>query len=77
VDGSGTINVPPIKRRIGDWHEIVVLDFTASGVALRRAAVVTVNSKDANLTVDGQYAAGDAEKKMGTDEWVLIGALTS
>jgi hypothetical protein len=75
VTAEATITVPPNSSvAFPTGTEIVILSYTASTVDVAKGSGVSVNSKDAKLVIDGQYAAATL-KKMGTDEWVLIGAL--
>lgn len=72
---QATITIPPnssVAFVIGT--EIVVLSYTTSTVNVVAGSGVTLNSKDAKLSLSGRYAAATL-KKIATDEWVLIGAL--
>lgn len=56
--------------------EIELFAYGVGTVTVVPGSGVTIRSKDSNLIIDGQYA-GAALKKIGTDEWVLVGSLTS
>jgi hypothetical protein len=70
-----TITVPPnssVAFTVGT--QIVLQGILAGAVTLVAGAGVTVNSKDAALAIDGQWAAVTLIKT-ATDVWSLIGAL--
>jgi hypothetical protein len=54
--------------------ELAIVRQGAGTVAIAPAAGVTLNSKDAKRSIDGQYASC-ALKKTATDTWLLVGAL--
>lgn len=56
--------------------EIAVIRSGAGTVTFSPASGVTLNSKEGKRSIDGQYASC-ALKKIGTNVWVLVGALTS
>tara|TARA_R110000751_G_scaffold48850_2_gene108547 strand:- start:451 stop:1098 length:648 start_codon:yes stop_codon:yes gene_type:complete len=76
ANGSAqTITVPPnssVAFAVGT--QIILQGILAGVVTLVAGAGVTVNSKDSNLDIDGQWAAVTLVKT-ATDVWSLIGAL--
>jgi len=76
ANGSAqTITVPPnsaVAFTVGT--QIILQGILAGVVTLVAGAGVTVNSKDAALAIDGQWAAVTLIKT-ATDVWSLIGAL--
>ena len=56
--------------------EIVVFQAGAGQVTFTAAGGVTINSKDSNLKITGQYSSATL-KKIGTDEWDMIGDLAA
>ena len=73
--GAQTITVPPnssVAFAVGT--QIILQGILAGVVTLVAGAGVTVNSKDAALAIDGQWAAVTLVKT-ATDVWSLIGAL--
>lgn len=56
--------------------EIVVFQAGAGQVTFSAAGGVTINSKDSNLKITGQYSSATL-KKIGTDEWDMIGDLAA
>jgi len=71
-----TITVPPnssVAFAVGD--EVSIAAYGSGTVTISAGSGVTVNSKDSNLAIDGQYSSVIL-KKMATDEWILVGALT-
>lgn len=56
--------------------EIVVFQAGAGQVTFAAAGGVTINSKDSNLKITGQYSSATL-KKVATDEWDLIGDLSA
>lgn len=56
--------------------EIELFQYGAGAVTVVAGSGVTIRSKSGNLKIDGQYA-GAALKKIDTNEWVLVGSLTS
>jgi hypothetical protein len=56
--------------------EIVVFQAGAGQVTFAAAGGVTINSKDSNLKITGQYSSATL-KKIGTDEWDMIGDLAA
>jgi hypothetical protein len=69
VPGNSTVAYP-----IGT--QIVVVAGGAGAVTFSPVVGVTVNSKDSNLTIDGQYASA-CLLKVSTNIWILFGALTT
>jgi hypothetical protein len=72
-----TITVPgnsAVAYPIGT--QIVVVAGGAGAVTFSPVVGVTVNSKDSNLTIDGQYASA-CLLKVSTNTWILFGALTT
>jgi hypothetical protein len=70
-----TITVPPnsgVAFAIGT--QIIVQNIGSANATLATAGTPTLNSKDANLEIDGQFAAATLIKT-ATDAWSLIGAL--
>jgi hypothetical protein len=73
--GAQTITVPPnssVAFAVGT--QIILQGILAGVVTLVAGVGVTVNSKDSNLDIDGQWAAVTLIKT-ATDVWSLIGAL--
>jgi len=71
-----TITVPPnsgVAFAIGT--QIIVQNIGSANATLATAGTPTLNSKDANLEIDGQFAAATLIKT-ATDAWSIIGALT-
>ena len=56
--------------------EIVVFQAGAGQVTFSAAGGVTINSKDSNLKITGQYSSATL-KKIATDEWDMIGDLAA
>lgn len=56
--------------------EIVVFQAGAGQVTFAAAGGVTINSKDSNLKITGQYSSATL-KKIATDEWDMIGDLAA
>jgi hypothetical protein len=54
--------------------EIAVLRYGTGTVSISPTSGVTLNSKNAERKISGQYGSV-ALKKIGTDEWVLVGSL--
>ena len=72
-----TITVPPNSSvAFPTGTEVVVFQAGAGQVTFAAGAGVTVNSKDSNLKLTGQYSSGTL-KKVATDEWDLVGDLTA
>ena len=70
-----TITVPPnsgVAFAIGT--QIIVQNIGSANATLATAGTPTLNSKDSNKEIDGQYAAATLIKT-ATDAWSLIGAL--
>ena len=70
-----TVTVPPnssVAFAIGT--QIIVQNIGSANATLATAGTPTLNSKDANLEIDGQFAAATLIKT-ATDAWSLIGAL--
>ena len=70
-----TITVPPnssVAFAIGT--QIIVQNIGSANATLATAGTPTLNSKDSNLEIDGQFAAATLIKT-ATDAWSLIGAL--
>jgi len=71
-----TITVPPnssVAFPIGT--QIIVQNLGSANATLAQGSGVTLQSKDSNKEIDGQYASA-ALIKTATDTWSLIGALT-
>lgn len=56
--------------------EIVVFQAGAGQVTFAAAGGVTINSKDSNLKITGQYSSATL-KKIATDEWDMLGDLAA
>jgi len=70
-----TLTVPPNSSVAFPTGTTIVVQAIGSGTAtLAQGSGVTINSKDSNKSIDGQYASA-ALIKTGTDAWSLIGAL--
>ena len=70
-----TITVPPNSSVAFDvGTQIIVQNIGSANATLAQGAGVTINSKDSNKEIDGQYAAATLIKT-ATDAWSLIGAL--
>ena len=54
--------------------QIIVQNIGSANATLAQGAGVTINSKDSNKEIDGQFAAATLIKT-ATDTWSLIGAL--
>ena len=70
-----TITVPPnsgVAFAIGT--QIIVQNIGSANATLATAGTPTLNSKDSNLEIDGQFAAATLIKT-ATDAWSIIGAL--
>ena len=70
-----TLTVPPnssVAYAIGT--QIIVQNIGSANATLAEGSGVTINSKDSNKEIDGQYAAATLIKT-ATDAWSLIGAL--
>ena len=75
ITAASIITIPPnADVAFGLGVEISVISYTADEVSIAPGTGVTLYSKDGYRKIDGQYSAGTL-KKMGTNEWVLIGAL--
>jgi hypothetical protein len=76
ANGSAqTITVPPnssVAFAVGT--QIIVQNIGSANATLAEGSGVTINSKDSNKEIDGQYAAATLIKT-ATDAWSLIGAL--
>ena len=71
-----TITVPPnssVAFPVGT--QIIVQNLGSANATLAQGSGVTLQSKDSNKEIDGQYASA-ALIKTATDTWSLIGALT-
>ena len=71
-----TITVPPnssVAFPVGT--QIIVQNLGSANATLAQGSGVTIQSKDSNKEIDGQYASA-ALIKTATDTWSLIGALT-
>ena len=71
-----TFTVPPnssVAYAVGT--QIIVQNIGSANCTLAQGSGVTINSKDSNREIDGQYAAATLIKA-ATDAWSLIGALT-
>ena len=70
-----TLTVPPNSSVAYATGTQIIVQAIGSGTAtLAAGAGVTINSKDSNMDIDGQYAAATLIKT-ATDTWSLIGAL--
>jgi len=70
-----TLTVPPnssVAYAIGT--QVIVQNIGSANATLAEGSGVTINSKDDNKEIDGQYAAATLIKT-ATDAWSLIGAL--
>jgi hypothetical protein len=70
-----TVTVPPnssVAFVVGT--QILVQNIGSANATLAEGSGVTINSKDDNKEIDGQYAAATLIKT-ATDAWSLIGAL--
>ena len=72
-----TVTVPPeASVAFANGTQIVVAAGGAGAVTIAAGAGVTLNSKDSNLVIDGQYATACC-LKTGTNTWLVFGALTT
>jgi len=70
-----TLTVPPNSSVAYATGTQIIVQAIGSGTAtLAAGSGVTINSKDSNMDIDGQYAAATLIKT-ATDTWSLIGAL--
>jgi len=70
-----TLTVPPNSSVAYATGTQIIVQAIGSGTAtLAEGSGVTINSKDSNKDIDGQYAAATLIKT-ATDTWSLIGAL--
>ena len=70
-----TFTVPPNSSVAFDiGTQIMVQNIGSANCTLAQGSGVTINSKDSNKEIDGQYAAATLIKT-ATDAWSLIGAL--
>ncbi len=70
-----TLTVPPNSSVAFDiGTQIMVQNIGSANCTLAQGSGVTINSKDSNKEIDGQYAAATLIKT-ATDTWSLIGAL--
>jgi hypothetical protein len=70
-----TFTVPPnssVAYVVGT--QIIVQNIGSANCTLAQGSGVTINSKDSNKEIDGQFAAATLIKT-ATDAWSLIGAL--
>ena len=70
-----TLTVPPnssVAYAVGT--QIIVQNIGSANCTLAEGSGVTINSKDSNKEIDGQFAAATLIKT-ATDAWSLIGAL--
>ena len=70
-----TITIPPnssVAFAVGT--QIIVQNLGSANATLAQGSGVTIQSKDSNKEIDGQYAAATCIKT-ATDTWSLIGAL--
>ncbi len=71
-----TFTVPPNSSVAFDvGTQIIVQNIGSANCTLAQGSGVTIQSKDSNKEIDGQYAAATLIKT-ATDTWSLIGALT-
>ena len=72
-----TVTVPPESSvAFSTGTQIVIAAGGAGAVTIAAGSGVTLNSKDSNLVIDGQYATACC-LKTGSDEWLVFGALTT
>jgi uncharacterized protein YjlB len=72
-----TVTVPPeASVAFANGTQIVVAAGGAGAVTIAAGSGVTLNSKDSDLVIDGQYATACC-LKTGTDTWLVFGALTT
>jgi len=74
---ANTLTVPPnssVAFPVGT--QVIVIQTGAGQATLTAGAGVTINSKDADLAVNGQWAAATLIKR-ATDSWIAIGDLTT
>jgi len=71
-----TITVPPTlsPTDFAVGTQIIIQNIGSANATLAQGAGVTINSKDSNKEIDGQYAAATLIKT-ATNVWSLIGAL--
>ncbi len=70
-----TITVPPNSSvAFATGTQIIVQNIGSANATLAQGSGVTIQSKDSNKEIDGQYAAATLIKT-ATDTWSLIGAL--
>jgi hypothetical protein len=70
-----TITIPPNSSVAFDiGTQIIVQNIGSANATLAQGSGVTIQSKDSNKEIDGQYAACTCIKT-ATDTWTLIGAL--
>ena len=75
--GSITLTVPPnssVAFEVGD--QVNLLQLGAGQVTVAAGSGVTLRSEGSKVKLTGQYALATLVK-IGTDEWVLVGNLTS
>ena len=71
-----TITVPPTlsPTDFAVGTQIIIQNIGSANATLATAGTPTLNSKDSNLEIDGQFAAATLIKT-ATDAWSIIGAL--
>ena len=74
-----TVTVPPTGTGVGEVNfpigtQIIVQNIGSANATLAQGSGVTINSKDSNKEIDGQYAAATLIQT-ATSAWSLIGAL--
>ena len=70
-----TITLPPNSSvAFATGTQIIVQNIGSANATLAQGSGVTIQSKDSNKEIDGQYAAATCIKT-ATDTWSLIGAL--
>ena len=70
-----TITIPPNSSvAFATGTQIIVQNIGSANATLAQGSGVTIQSKDSNKEIDGQYAAATCIKT-ATDTWSLIGAL--
>jgi len=70
-----TITIPPNSSVAFDiGTQIIVQNLGSANATLAQGSGVTIQSKDSNKEIDGQYAAATCIKT-ATDTWSLMGAL--
>lgn len=78
TSGSATTCTVPLNSSVAfpTGSEIVLFQGGAGQVTIAATGGVTINSKDGNLNLTGQYSSATL-KKVSTDTWDLIGDLSA